>query len=199
MVRQAEHTRVCASEDAERSTRPRKVTGWFADGSGVCALCRRGLGKNYTRDQRKAHEQDLMHKLAHNTYLAAFEELGAARYERLVNEAKERTERARLDLEATLLAPTNVPNLKQWLTILPNECTELKAGLFEHTCRTGPDPGRMTHNPGLGRLAEKHVRLAKHLLLLKSAQAVLGIDGEADARATTVASLCRLYLQVKVA
>tara|TARA_B110000858_G_scaffold185555_1_gene227866 strand:- start:689 stop:1279 length:591 start_codon:yes stop_codon:yes gene_type:complete len=196
MVRQYEHTRACAKEDAEKSTRPRKVTAWFGDGRGVCALCRRGLGKNYTRDQRKAHEQDFMHTDAHNAYLTAFEEAGTARYERLVTEAKERTERARLDLETTLLAPANVPNLRQWLAILPNECTELKAGLFEHACRAGPDPGRNTHTPRLGILGENHIRLAQHLLLLKSVQTVLGNDGEADTRATTVASLCRLYLEV---
>jgi len=201
MVRQYEHARDCAEADVEKSGRPRKVTAWFGDDRGVCTLCRRGLGKNYTRGQRKAHEQDYMHTSAHRAYLTAFEESAVRRYERLVKEDKWRKECARLDLETTLLAPANVPDLKQWLNILPDECTELKAGLFEHACRVGPDPGRRdTHTsaPRLGLLAEKHIRVARHLLLLKSVQTVLETSGEGDARATTVASLCRLYLEVKV-
>ena len=197
MVRQYEHTRDCAEADVKELGRPRKVTAWFGDERGVCTLCRRGLGKNYTRVQRKAHEQDDVHTSVHRAYRTAFEEAAVRRYERLVKEDEWRKELARFDLETTLLAPANVPDLKQWLNILPNECAELKAGLFDHACRVGPDPDRRdthTPTPRLSLLAEKHIRISQHLLLLKSVQAVLETSGEGDARATTVAGLCRLYL-----
>jgi hypothetical protein len=190
MVRQTLYVRNCASEDAEHSNRPRRVTAWFADGSGVCALCRRGLGKNYTREQRKAHEQDAMHTDTHRAYLAAFEECTVARYERLVSEANERKQLVRHDHEQSLLAPANTPALAQWLAV-PGNSMALKAGLLDHACRAGPNS--KTNSTELRILAEKHVRLAQHLLLLKAVKGVLGLSDD-PSRAITVAGLCCTYI-----
>ena len=170
MVRQAEHIRDCATQDAD-----------------------------YTRVQRKEHEQSFTHIGAHSVYRAAFGESRIARYERLVEEAAVRTEQTRREFERTLLAPAQVPGvygLKEWLDILPSECTDLKAMLFDHACRVGPDPGQRAHTHTFRLIVEKHVRLAQHILLLKAAQEILG---DADGRATLVAGLCRPFLEDKIA
>lgn len=189
MVRQAEHIENCARSDCEIMSRPRRITAWFSE-KGVCQLCRLGFGKQYSRVARREHEQDQYgHVDLHERYRDSFEIMTTARHERIVAEQVIKRERARIEQECALLAPTRLKEIGQWLQI-PGRATELKAVLLDHAIESGPDPFHLRSSFAVRRAVRIHVNHAQHMLLLKAMKRVFGDDS----RAVTAASLCAMYL-----
>jgi hypothetical protein len=195
MVRQAEHVSDCAEKDAEQRRR-RKVTGWFTKGNGVCALCRCGPGKRCTRLQRKEHEQGYVHKLLHQQYLNAFEEMTAEIYERILREQAVRKVEEVRKLKSGMLGPLFIlapgKDPAAWLAA-PIDASEIKAALFDQACRNGLDPCGELATPECREAIKRHVRCVQRAILLKAAQASLAAQGD-ESRAATAWRVCAAYV-----
>jgi hypothetical protein len=61
-----------AKEDVLRYKLPRKLKQFFSTGNGVCELCGHGLGKRYTREERRDHEKSRRHLDNYAVYEEAF-------------------------------------------------------------------------------------------------------------------------------
>jgi hypothetical protein len=61
-----------AQEDAKRDGSRRKLKQFFSKGNGVCELCGYGLGKRYTRKERRDHEKGWQHLDNYAVYEDAF-------------------------------------------------------------------------------------------------------------------------------
>jgi hypothetical protein len=61
-----------AKEDVKRYNSRRKLKQFFSKGDGVCELCGHGLGKRYTREERRDHEKSWQHLDNYAVYEDAF-------------------------------------------------------------------------------------------------------------------------------
>ena len=171
-----------ATEDAERACRPRGVAGFFALGNGVCGLCGTGLGKRYTRTERKEHEQGWTHRDNHVAYLATFEDAVMKRLERQCREAEIKRADAGRSLARDPIALTALFNelkvvhgVAGWMD--EPEADDLKAAIFD-----------AVSNPANDRVAEvlcRHKARVGTRLVEKAASTALGDGGH------LVASLCQ--------
>jgi hypothetical protein len=175
-----------AIEDAEQNCRPRGIAGFFAIGNGVCGLCGTGLGKRYTRPERKEHEQGLTHRDNHAAYLEAF---GYALQDRLERQRKENKIR-RADMGRSiardpiaLAALFNELKIVYGVTEWINEadCEKLKAAIFDAS----------TNSRRSGVVVKALQELKERVrarLLEKAATSALTNDSQS---AHLVASLCK--------
>ena len=162
----------------------------------MCALCRYGPGKRYTRLERKEHEQGYAHKLLHQDYLNAFDEMTVEIYERLVREQRERKVEEARQLRSGMLGPLFAlapgTDPAAWLAA-PIDASAIKAALFDQACHTGLDPCGTLVTSECREAIERHVRCVQRAMLLKAAQASLAAQGD-ESRAATAWRLCAAYV-----
>ena len=118
-------TRV-AHDDAEVYAAPRKLKGFFSDGTGVCALCGTGLGKRYTHEERREHEKGYMHLQNHHVYMEAFDPAREAHVEMLRRMHLRKVQHERMDVVKQL---HNEFGATDWID--HGDATRLKAALWD--------------------------------------------------------------------
>ena len=111
---------------ATRYSKPRKVKDVFSDRTGVCGLCGCGLGKRYTREQRRAHEKGSQHLHNHQRYLELFGPAREARWLRLQEEYKIKEQFDRKDMVRKLQMELHTTD---WIE--HGDATRLKAALWD--------------------------------------------------------------------
>ena len=181
-----------AEKDAQTSNRCRKVKDFFGlDSGGVCALCGHGLGKCYTKEQRRDHEKSEQHLHNHKIYVPAFQ---SAVEERLAHqELMEQIERketgrkmandklAMCSLVDALLAHSGA---SAWVG--EGDDTHLKAALFDVLMGVGGRPRAQVQH-----MLNAHVRATQRALTHRAAREALGDDVNG---AWTAAALVQAWL-----
>jgi hypothetical protein len=67
------HWQARAEADACERGRPRGITKFVCPSTGVCSLCGFGLGKRFSKEDRKYHQQSYQHVANYNSYSTEFE------------------------------------------------------------------------------------------------------------------------------
>ncbi len=159
-------TRV-AQQDAEASTAPRKLKGFFSDKSGVCGLCGCGLGKRYTHEERREHEKGHMHLQNHKAYLEAFFPACEA-HEKALQERH--TKKRNGDRRELALQLQDEVGTTRWID--HGDATRLKAALWDAML----NPASVEH---VGYVLQEHQQAVRSLLVGSAAAVATG--GENDA------------------
>lgn len=118
-------TRV-AQRDVEAYAAPRKLKGFFADKTGVCALCGTGLGKRYTHEERREHEKGYIHLQNHRVYMEAFHPAREAHVEVLRERHVWKLQHERMDIVKQLQDEFGAT---EWID--HGDATRLKAAMWD--------------------------------------------------------------------
>ena len=162
-----------AMSDAEEFGSARKVKGFFTDKNGVCQLCGIGLGKRYTREQRRDHEKGFLHTSNHDVYKDAFPD---ARIEYITQMENKWDRDRRIELRDAATQLEEKIGASDWIN--NGDSTRLKAALF--------DAMKNMDTSGVYEALEQHEQAVRSSLVEQAAVTALGGDENA---ASTVATL----------